>query len=98
MWAENKETGVKILALCPGPTESGFWERAQSGQESTPMTGMSLESPESVVQAALDALEKNESVRVTGGLVNQVVTNVPRVLPRELLVSLIGQQFQPDGD
>lgn len=29
LWAENKDKGVKILALCPGPTESNFFEVAR---------------------------------------------------------------------
>ncbi|MBC1197139.1 SDR family oxidoreductase, partial [Microcystis aeruginosa BLCCF158] len=29
LWAENKDKGVEILALCPGPTESNFFEVAR---------------------------------------------------------------------
>ena len=32
LWAENKDSGVNILALCPGPTESQFFKIAEFPQ------------------------------------------------------------------
>lgn len=93
LWAENQNTGVKIMALCPGPTESNFFKRAefpesinQGNNNQTPAT--------QVVKEALTALNKNQSTVVTGGLANQVIVNLPRFFPRETLVSLVEKQFK----
>jgi short-subunit dehydrogenase len=53
-----------------------------------------LATPEEVVTQSLQALEKNESTVVTGGLGNQLIVNIPRFLPRETLVSAIEKQFK----
>jgi short-subunit dehydrogenase len=93
LWAENKEKGIKVLALCPGPTESDFSEVAQ-----TPDFRKSWNTPfpaEKVVEAALVALESSQSHIVTGGITNHVIVNLPRFLPRELLTSLVEKQFKP---
>lgn len=93
LWAENKDSGVNILALCPGPTESEFFKRAEF--PATFAAGNnSLTSAEEVVQEALKAAEKNQSTIVTGGLGNQVIVNVPRFVPREFLVKAIEKQFK----
>ncbi|PSB42775.1 oxidoreductase [filamentous cyanobacterium Phorm 6] len=84
LWAENKDLGVRVLAVCPGPTESDFFKAA--------------EFPEGeVVRDALKALEKNESNVVTGGFLNQIIVNMPRLMPRELLVNSIAKVFMGKG-
>ena len=42
---------------------------------------------------ALKALDKNESNIVTGGIRNQIVANMPRLMPLELLVKSVGKLF-----
>ncbi|MGK7915962.1 MAG: SDR family NAD(P)-dependent oxidoreductase [Prochloraceae cyanobacterium] len=96
LWAENQGTGVGILALCPGPTESNFPKVAEF-PESSFGANMKLTSAEDVVRDALSALEKNQSISVTGGLANQIIVNLPRFLPRELLVSTVEKQFRING-
>ncbi|XZN99430.1 MAG: SDR family NAD(P)-dependent oxidoreductase [Microcoleus sp.] len=29
LWAENKDLGIRVLCLCPGPTESDFFAVAE---------------------------------------------------------------------
>lgn len=94
IWAENKSKGIKVLALCPGPTESEFFKVAEfpsafagKGQ---------LISAEVVVKDALNALEKNKSSWVTGGIGNQVIVNLPRFFPREFIISAVEKQFSID--
>ena len=94
LWAENKKTGVRILALCPGATESEFYKVAEFPQ-SFASANPKLTSAEEVVKDALSALEKNESTIVTGGLSNQFIVNIPRFLPRDLLVGAVEKQFKP---
>lgn len=93
LWAENKDTGVRFLALCPGPTESQFFEVADFPESMNKNTDK-LTSAEDVVKAALDALEKNQSNLVTGNIVNQFIVNLPRFSPREWVVSITEKQFK----
>ena len=94
LWAENKSNGVCVLAVCPGPTESQFFEVAEfpqtfSGREQKPVPA------EDVVQEALTALDAKHANIVTGGFGNQVVVNLSRFWPREALVSSVEQFFRP---
>ncbi|MGB3508558.1 MAG: SDR family oxidoreductase [Microcoleaceae cyanobacterium] len=94
LWAENRDSGVKILALCPGPTESNFFQRAEFPDSSKAIPNQQFTSAEEVVKDALKALEKNQSNVVTGGLINQVIVNSSRFLPRDTLVSAVAKQFK----
>ena len=94
LWAENQDSGVKILALCPGPTESEFFQRAEFPQSVGGSSMSQLTPTEEVVKDAIQALEKNQSNVVTGGFLNQVIVNMSRLFPRETLVSAVEKQFR----
>ncbi len=93
LWAENKEAGIHILALCPGPTESQFFEAAEFPSSMGGGKGK-LVPAEEVVTDALEALEKNQSTLVTGGFGNHIIVNLSRFVPREVVVSLVEKQFK----
>lgn len=93
LWAENKEAGVKILALCPGPTESEFFKVAQF-PDSLSSNQPNYATAEEVVKDALEALEKNNPNVVTGGLSNKIIVNLSRFFPREFLLSAVEKQFK----
>ena len=92
IWSENKDNGIKVLALCPGPTETNFMNVAcfPSDLNGPPQK---LVTSEEVVEAALQALARGQSNEVTGGLLNKFVVNSPRFLPRPWLVNSIKQIF-----
>ncbi len=94
LWAENKDSGVNILALCPGPTESRFFKEAEFPESFGGANANSLTPAEDVVKEALKALETNQSTVVTGGISNKLLVNVPRFIPRDLLVSAVEKQFK----
>ena len=94
LWAENKDLGVRILAVCPGPTESEFYDRADFPDSATGLNGMTMASAEKVVQESLTALDKGTSTIVAGGFANQIIVNLPRLVPRDLLVKAVGKQFK----
>lgn len=94
LWAENQDSGVKILALCPGPTESDFFQRAEFPVSGEIVSNQKFTPSVEVVRDALTALEKNQSTVVTGGLLNQVIVNLPRLLPRDTLVSAVEKRFR----
>jgi short-subunit dehydrogenase len=94
LWAENRHSGVKFLALCPGPTESEFFKRASLPDHQS--DGMQkLATADNVVEAAMQAYEAGQPTAVTGGLSNHVIVNLHRFLPRETLVGIVEQQFRP---
>lgn len=94
LWAENKDSGVNILALCPGPTESRFFKEAEFPESFGGANTNSLTPAEDVVKEALKALETNQSTVVTGGISNKLLVNIPRFVPRDLLVSAVEKQFK----
>jgi short-subunit dehydrogenase len=93
IWAENKDYGVKVLVVCPGPTETDFFTEAKF-PETLANTNNQIATPEEVVQDALQGLEKGDSTVVSGGLGNKIIVNMHRFLPRESLVSAIAKQFK----
>ena len=95
LWAENKQTGVRVLAVCPGPTETEFFDVAEYPGTYKQESDRNFTPPEEVAKEALKALESHQSTIVTGGLGNQVIVNLQRFLPRDLLVSGIEKQFRP---
>lgn len=94
LWAENKDKGVRILVTCPGPTESQFYDRADFPDSATGLNGTTMASAEKVVGETLKALDKGQSTVVTGGFANQIIVNLPRLVPRDLLVNAVGKQFK----
>ena len=95
LWAEVKEKGVKVLALCPGPTESKFFDVAKVPSNSDMSSSLNqLDSVENVVKSALTALESGQPNVVTGGVMTQMIANLPRLLPRDVLVDLVERQVR----
>ena len=97
LWAENRSCGVRVLAVCPGPTETNFAKTAGFPQSAAAASVGRYASSEEVAIVALQALEKDQPTVVTGGLGNQVIVNLPRFLPRETLVSAVEKQFRNLG-
>ncbi|NCJ05239.1 SDR family NAD(P)-dependent oxidoreductase [Synechococcales cyanobacterium C] len=94
LWAENQNTGIKILALCPGPTDTNFF--AESGMDQNPkMTeGSEIEDPVTVVKKTLKSLEKSHSHLVTGNLQTQLLVNASRITPRDWLTKALISVFK----
>lgn len=94
LWAENKDSGVRILALCPGPTESNFFVEAEF-PNTFGGAGQNYATAEQVAKETLIALQKDHSTIVTGGINNQIIVNLPRLLPRDTVISMVEKQFRP---
>ncbi|NEQ31667.1 MAG: SDR family oxidoreductase [Leptolyngbya sp. SIO4C5] len=95
LWAENKDKGIKVLAVCPGPTRTQFADRANFPDSMAERMGQNYDSSEEVVKDALKALKQGQSTVVTGSFSNKVVAALPRLLPRQNVVKLVGQLFEP---
>lgn len=84
VWAEVDGTAVKVIALCPGATETEFFEVAKSGG-----TGSKRETPQDVVSFALKEISRSR-VRpsIVSGSRNRLISNVPRFVSRSFMSKL----------
>lgn len=87
LWQETRDSDVRIIALCPGPTETEFFTR--TGQFRT----RGRQTPQQVVTAALRALDSSKPT-VVPGTMNKLSTIGYRVMPRRVMVKLAGQSVK----
>lgn len=90
--AELRRTGVSATALCPGPVQTGFGERAgfsdEDAKDALPEV-MWLDAA-TVARQAVDGMEKARLV-VIPGRVNRVAAAFAQVTPRSLLLPVLAR-------
>jgi hypothetical protein len=92
LWGEYRDRGVRVLALCPGATETSFFEVVGSRE---PAVG-AMSTPEFVVTTGLRALERGKSF-VIPGWQNYLGSLLPRLMPRQAVVAVTRRMFTPRG-
>jgi short-subunit dehydrogenase len=84
---ETSGTGVTVTCLCPGPTETGFQDRARLG-ESRLFSALSVASAADVARAGYDGMMAGRAL-VIPGLFNKVGVQALRVAPRAFVPRII---------
>ena len=87
LWAETRGTGVRVVAICPGATDTNFFNVAGNGDEKQP----GLRSPQDVVQSTFAALDADKHTVIDGGG-NTVATRLSALTPKRLVMA-IGQRL-----
>ena len=85
LWEENRPYGIQVMALCPGVTETAFFEAAHI--EKPP--ARTVETVEQVVETALRGLKRRKS-SIISGLPNKFMVGSERLMPRTIVLRLIG--------
>jgi short-subunit dehydrogenase len=85
---EVRGQGVKVSALCPGPTATEFGQVAGFGP-SNPSSKLAAASGP-VVQAGIEGLERNEAI-VIPGLMNKATAQAHRFFPRGMVRRAVGR-------
>ena len=89
LWEENRSHGVHVMALCPGVTETNFFEA--SGMDHPPMR--ISQTPEEVVDTALRALNRKKGA-VISGWTNFFAVEAERIVPRSLVTRVAGKALR----
>ncbi|KJE25211.1 short-chain dehydrogenase of unknown substrate specificity [Frankia torreyi] len=90
LWAETRSAGVRVLALCPGATETPFFDVLGTRDS---VVG-AVRTPEQVVAAALRALQRGRPVAIDGRR-NALLARGGRLLPRRMLVRIAERTMRP---
>ena len=80
---ENRSHGIHVMALCPGVTETNFFEAA--GVDRPPMR--IAQTPEEVVETALRALSRQKTT-VISGWANWFTVAAERFVPRSVVTKV----------
>lgn len=85
---ELRGTGVRCLALCPGPVQTGF--QAVAGADIAPGQRRAILSAAETVRRGLDAYVEGRAV-FTPGALNRAGALGAKLLPRGLVVPAVGR-------
>jgi short-subunit dehydrogenase len=89
LWEENRPHGIKIMALCPGVTETNFFEAAHGKKP----PARAAQSPEDVVDTALRGLARGKS-HIISGWTNRAMMEAERLAPRSLVTRMAGRMMR----
>ena len=92
LWGETKKTGVRVLAVCPGPTQTEFFDAGGS----SPALGKFIRSSKNVIDTTFKALEsKNPPPSVVDGALNKIISLTSRISSRRFAINLSGSVMKP---
>jgi len=89
LWEENRSRGIKILALCPGVTDTNFFEAARGHKPPARVS----QTPEEVVDTALRGIAQGKS-HIISGWTNFLMTQSERLAPRSLVTRVAGRMMR----
>ena len=86
---ENRPYGIHVLTLCPGVTDTNFFEAAKIGRP--PMR--TVQTAEEVVDAALRGLARRKNTVISGWF-NWFTVEAERLVPRSLVTKLAARALR----
>ncbi len=84
--------GVHVMATCPGPTATSFFD-----DTSTHMSPKDMDTSESVVRRTLTAFDQGQAVAYPGRTTVRIASWLPRLLPRALVARIAGMAMAKMG-
>lgn len=88
--AEVRAKGVKVMALCPGPVDTPFFEATGNAKLRSTVPRGTMMSADAVVAASLKAFNAGKAVCVPG-LTSKAIAISGRYAPRGLLTAMTGR-------
>jgi hypothetical protein len=93
---ELRSSGITVTALCPGPTETGFQERAAM-QDSKLLRVVGVMDAETVAKLGYRGLMKGKTI-VIPGLKNKILVQSVRLGPRSLVAEIVRRLHEREKD
>lgn len=84
---EVQEYGIKVTALCPGPTQSEFQASANM-EKSKIMDRFPMPTSKDVAEYGYKAMKKGKRVAIHG-FMNKIMSKVVRILPRKWVTATV---------
>jgi len=92
---ENRLFNITVTALCPGPTETNFFDAANIGTNvKDAFLKKGMQPPEEVVEAALNAVKRGKS-SVVSGWANYMTARLGNFVPNSLITRAVGGVLRP---
>jgi len=92
---ENRPFNINVLALCPGPTETNFFDAANIGTNvKDAFMKKGMQTSEEVVEAALSAVNRGKSVAVSGWT-NWLIARLGYFVPNSLITRAVSGVLRP---
>lgn len=91
VWSEERKHGIRVLAVCPGVTDTPFFEAAGEAAVSAMSLSDTLgmtRSPQQVVDSTMRALSGRKASFVDGAVNAALWRGLTRVLPTRLMVAV----------
>lgn len=90
LWVESRGTGLRVMALSPGPTETEFFQVAGENADG----GVPRMSPEQVVDRAIRALDRRDPPpSLLVGAANRVMAATGRLAGRRVTLAVLGRMM-----
>ncbi len=91
---ENRLFNIQTMLLCPGTTETNFFEAAKIGPDrKSSFSSKQLETPEQVVESALKGIKKNKRITISGTQ-NKLAHKILHFIPNSIGMPLFGKQMR----
>lgn len=94
LWAELSGDNIQVMAVCPGPVATNFFEASGSPTLKKALSTTPMISAERCVRESLKAFDKGQPV-VVPGLSIKLLTGTGRFMPRAMLTRISARMLGP---
>jgi short-subunit dehydrogenase len=94
LWAETRGSGVRILALCPGPVATGYFAGLGDQRATSSVIYRRTAEPADVVRAGLRGFDR-DAMTVVPGLRTRFRAQGYRFFPRTVMARMAGRLLAP---
>ncbi|CAN5739813.1 SDR family NAD(P)-dependent oxidoreductase [soil metagenome] len=87
---ENRPFNITVTALCPGPTDTNFFNAA----DAEPLQTKGMQTPEEVVETALKGISRGKA-QIVSGWTNYIGSVFGTLMPNSLTTRVVGKFLRP---